>query len=269
MDWRPWTTSSERDVNMFFIRSNLTCLRKTNKLSQPNPYYAAFLSPAVVRVRAGVILPCSAWFPVAKTAPWTYAFISAAAGCQVRAEPRNMWNESHIFLSHLQAENLNFMLKRYCCSPQRAITILGLEVAEDIIRPVVDTERLRTTSLSCTVCWKHSVRITHHPHHGAWGWRHPAMGMLLCSGSWKACEDWGEIGCSKKLEKSSRKTCCSLLDNSDWLDLFSSKKKRANIKPKLHRNGFKTTMLSPTVAESDLKPNQHFWQHLKIVVHSW
>lgn len=207
-----------------FHTFKLNLLRKTNKLSQPSPYYAAFLSPAVVRVRAGVscrscpALHGSLW-PKQPQGPT----LSSPQQLAARLEPSPETCEMNPTFCRLRSSTLRW--KDTVTAHKELSPFLDLR-SQDIIGPVVDN---RTTSnnkpfLHC-VCWKHSARITHHPHREAWGWRHPAMGMLLCSRSWKACEDWGEIGCSKRLEKSSRKTCCSLLDNSDWLDLFSSKKK--------------------------------------------
>lgn len=82
-------------------------LTETNNPCEPSPYFAELLT-----LRAGVSCrPCphSAWFPAAQTAPRTWAFISTAAAHQVRAEQiqsRNTGNETQVFLSHSEAQQL-------------------------------------------------------------------------------------------------------------------------------------------------------------------
>lgn len=151
MVFRSWKLC-KKDINMFFIHSTCTCLRKTNILSQPFPYFAAWLPLAVVGVRAGV--SCRSCPPL-HGSPWPKQpegpALSSAQQLSARLEltkyeTGNRWNESHIFFGSVFG--LNIMLKRvFLQSQQRVFTILGLQVSHhkvtgDLIRPFSDAEQL-------------------------------------------------------------------------------------------------------------------------------
>lgn len=76
-----------KDLQKKKVTSNMfsyTCLRKTTQ-----PLFCSVPLPSSSQGEGRCqlqIMPCSAWIPVAKTVQRTYAFISTAAACQVRAD---------------------------------------------------------------------------------------------------------------------------------------------------------------------------------------
>lgn len=113
----------------------------------------------------------------------------------------------------------------------------------------------------------------HHPHCEAWWWQHHAVGMRLYIRPWRAREVDGWNKCTKTQGNPGEKTWRSLQNTCDLEeDLLSSKTTTQSIKPVLHRDGLKTTMLiswSGQIHSPDLKPTENLWACLKKPVHSW
>lgn len=87
-----------------------------------------------------------------------------------------------------------------------------------------------------------------------------AVGMLLCSRLWKACERLRQQNRYRKW-----KPCCSLQKNCERCFIFQQENNPKQ-SPKLNRNVFKTTI--DTVQRPNLNPIRNMWRDLKIAVHS-